>query len=67
MLQSKILWNWKQHQHLEKFVTKQHSIDNCELYLTMLDTELAYNPWIKFVTLDVNYNFYLGHTAMQTL
>jgi hypothetical protein len=33
----------------------------------MLDTELAHDPSIKFVTLDENYNFYLGHIAMQTL
>ena len=33
----------------------------------MLDTELAHDPEIKFVTHDKNYNFYLGHTAMQAL
>ena len=33
----------------------------------MLDTELAHDPKIKFVTHDVIYNFYLGHTAMQTI
>ena len=33
----------------------------------MLGTDLAHDPWIKFVTHDVNYNFYLGHTAMQKL
>ena len=31
--------------HLEKFqVTKQHFVGTCELYLTMLDTELAHDP-----------------------
>ena len=44
---------------------KQHFVDTCELYLTMLDTELAHDPYIKFVAHDVNYNFYLGHTAMK--
>ena len=29
--------------HLEKF-TKQHFVDTCELYLAMLDTELAHDP-----------------------
>ena len=31
--------------HLEKFeVTKQHFVDTCELYLTMLDTDFAHDP-----------------------
>ena len=33
----------------------------------MLDTDLAHDPKTKFATHDVKYNFYLGHTAMQTL
>ena len=48
-------------------MTKQHFVDTCELYLTMLDTNLAHDPKTKFVTHDVNYNFYLGHIDMQTL
>ena len=46
---------------------EQHFVDNCELYLTMLDIELAHDPWVKFITHDKNYNFYLGHTTTQTL
>ena len=30
--------------HLEKIVTKQHFVGIYELYLTMLDTELAHDP-----------------------
>ena len=33
----------------------------------MLCTELDLDPKIKVVTLVKYYNFYLGHTAMQTL
>ena len=53
---------------LRKFlVTKQHFVDTCELFLSMLCTELDLDPKIKIVTLVKYYNFYLGHTAMQTL
>ena len=44
---------------------KYHFVDICELYLIMLDNDLAHDPKIKFVSQDVNYNFYLGHIAMQ--
>ena len=33
----------------------------------MLDTDSAHDLETKFVTHDKNYNFYLGHIAMQAL
>ena len=53
---------------LRKFlVPKQHFVDTCELFLSMLCPELDLGPKINVVTLVNYYNFYLGHTAMQTI
>ena len=46
---------------------KHHFLATCELFLSKLCTELDLDPKIKVVTLVKYYNFYLGHTAMQTL
>ena len=46
---------------------KHHFLANCELFLNILGIELDLDPKIKVVTLVKYYNFYLGHTAMQTI
>ena len=46
---------------------KQYFIDTCELFLSMLCTELDLDPKIKVLTLVKYYNFILGCTAMQTI
>jgi len=46
---------------------KHHFLANCELFLSMLCTELDLDPKIKAITLVAYYNFYLGHIAMQTI
>jgi len=43
----------------------QHWIDFCEPYLTKLGTNLALDHETKFVLQELNYNFYLGPTAMH--
>ena len=46
---------------------KQHFLATCELFLSMVCTELDLDPKIKVVTLVKYYNFYLGHTTMQII
>ena len=59
--------NGKSAQDLENSVENSNFIANCELFLSMLRTELGLDPKIKVVTLVKYYNFYLGHIAMQTV
>ena len=51
----------------QKIVSKQHFLATNDLILSILNTELDLDPKIKVVTLVKYYNFYLGHTTMQTI
>jgi hypothetical protein len=46
---------------------KKHLNDYCEPYLTKLGTDSALGQYTKFVLHDMNYNFYIGPTAMQAI
>ena len=46
---------------------KQLLIQSLSLGLTFLQADLALGPNIKFVVHNMDSNFYLGSTAMQTL
>ena len=48
-------------------VQKQQRIATLSLCLTCLHADLALGPNIKFVVHNMDSNFYLGSTAMQTL
>jgi len=49
-----------------RYIETINNIMTLELFFNMLGTELGLNPKIKVVTLVKYYNFYLGHTVMQT-